>query len=717
MWVAKGIQVAKLPNMEPRITTPTLNVNSECFQPKQTVESFENGGGFVGYSKGHSTMLLSTAVVYCQNSRGEVFSLRALLDSGSQSNLITHEAVLALGLKCERINTSIRGVNGTPQFIKNKVSTVVSSKNRQFQELMEFLVVPKITGLTPTNKLDISGIKIPEYIKLSDEDFYSPGRIDLLLSNQIFFEILNSGKLKLADEKLILQDTVFGYVTSGVMSHNYTKKSYCGLVTNANELNNSIKRFWEIENCPDFEIPTMSREEKLCEEHFTSTYNRDETGRFIVKMPLSRDPSCLGDSKQMALRRLNSLWRRLVQDPKILELYRNFIHEYLEMGHMEEVVEDEDSAIVYYLPHHGVYRQESKITHLRVVFNASSITTSGESLSSLQLNGGVIQRDLFSILLNFRARKFAVTADIKKMFRMILIDESQRDLLRIVCKDKIDSPVKIFRLTTVTYGTKSAPYLARRSLKQLVIDDGDKYPLAAEVIMSDVYMDDLLTGADDLESGRKLQVQLVSMLKGAGMLLCSKSKVAPLKSITIPRLELCGAVLLSKFLKRTLDAFKVNISQIYLWTDSSIALAWIKKPLAQLKTFVRNRVSIIQELTESDFWKHVNSENNPADILSRGISPDKIQHCELWWFGPPFLHQYKELEPYDITAVEGDDLFLQELKETSDFPLCALLKNIEPLNIISNCSSFTKLQRVTTWCKRFIENARHPMCRTMGPFK
>ncbi|GFU64439.1 integrase catalytic domain-containing protein [Trichonephila clavipes] len=98
-------------------------------------------------------------------------------------------------------------------------------------------------------------------------------------------------------------------------------------------------------------------------------------------------------------------------------------------------------------------------------------------------------------------------------------------------------------------------------------------------------------------------------------------------------------------------------------------------------------------------------------------SPDKIQHCELWWFGPPFLQQYKELEPYDITAVEEDDLFLQELKETSDFPLCALLKNFEPLYIISNCSSFTKLQRVIAWCKRFIENARHPMCRTMGPLK
>ncbi|GFS73490.1 integrase catalytic domain-containing protein [Trichonephila clavipes] len=109
-------------------------------------------------------------------------------------------------------------------------------------------------------------------------------------------------------------------------------------------------------------------------------------------------------------------------------------------------------------------------------------------------------------------------------------------------------------------------------------------------------------------------------------------------------------------------------------SGESIVLAWIKKPLAQLKTFVRNRVSIIQELTESDFWKHVNSENNPADILSRGISTDKIQHCELWWFGPPFLHQYKELEPYDITAVE-DGLFQQELKETSDFPLYMCLIN------------------------------------------
>ncbi|GFX65899.1 uncharacterized protein TNCV_13201 [Trichonephila clavipes] len=87
---------------------------------------------------------------------------------------------------------------------------------------------------------------------------------------------------------------------------------------------------------------------------------------------------------------------------------------------------------------------------------------------------------------------------------MILIDESQRNLLRIVWKDKIDSPEKIFQLTTVTYGTKGAPYFATRSLKQLAIDD------------------------DDLESGRKLQLQLVSMLKSAGMELHKWSASNPL---------------------------------------------------------------------------------------------------------------------------------------------------------------------------------------------
>ncbi|GFS34154.1 hypothetical protein TNIN_222111 [Trichonephila inaurata madagascariensis] len=150
MWIAEGVQVVKPPNMEPK-NTPTLSVNNKCFQPKQTipyVKSFENGGEFVGHSKGHSTVVLSTVWVYCQNSRGEVFPLCALLDSGSQSHLITHKAAFALGLKSERLNTSISGINRISQFIKHKVSTVVSKQKQTFSEINGIsFVVSKITGL------------------------------------------------------------------------------------------------------------------------------------------------------------------------------------------------------------------------------------------------------------------------------------------------------------------------------------------------------------------------------------------------------------------------------------------------------------------------------------------------------------------------------------------------------------------------------------------
>ncbi|GFY41152.1 hypothetical protein TNIN_450101 [Trichonephila inaurata madagascariensis] len=118
--------------MEPK-NTPTLNVNNECFQTKQTfpyVESFENGGEFGGHSKGPFNYAFKHSFSILPEQSWEVFPLRALLDSGSQSNLITLEAALALKLKCERVNITICGINGTSQFIKNKVSTVVSSKNR-----------------------------------------------------------------------------------------------------------------------------------------------------------------------------------------------------------------------------------------------------------------------------------------------------------------------------------------------------------------------------------------------------------------------------------------------------------------------------------------------------------------------------------------------------------------------------------------------------------
>ncbi|GFT52518.1 integrase catalytic domain-containing protein [Trichonephila clavipes] len=105
------------------------------------------------------------------------------------------------------------------------------------------------------------------------------------------------------------------------------------------------------------------------------------------------------------------------------------MREYEDLGHMREMtVENDNSKMNYFLPHHGVYITEKSTTKLRVVFNASSPTDNGLSLNDIQLNGIVIQDDLHAQMIRFRTFRYALTVDIKKMYRMILIDTEQRCL-------------------------------------------------------------------------------------------------------------------------------------------------------------------------------------------------------------------------------------------------------------------------------------------------
>ncbi|GFU51818.1 uncharacterized protein TNCV_4817071 [Trichonephila clavipes] len=199
-------------------------------------------------------------------------------------------------------------------------------------------------------------------------------------------------------------------------------KEHCGFIQAADNLEHSIKKFWEIENVEIDSVKTSELD--ICEDHFKSTHSRDDQGRYTVAMPLKEDPSCLGESRQTAIQRLNSLWKRLSRDKEYLSLYEKFLQEYEDLGHMREIKVD-GSGVAFYMPHHGVYRPEKSTTKMRTVFNASSPSTRGKSLNSIQFNGGLVQEDLFSIMVRFRKHKYAFTTDIEKMFRMINIHPEQ----------------------------------------------------------------------------------------------------------------------------------------------------------------------------------------------------------------------------------------------------------------------------------------------------
>ncbi|XP_058803296.1 uncharacterized protein LOC131671111 [Phymastichus coffea] len=120
-------------------------------------------------------------------------------------------------------------------------------------------------------------------------------------------------------------------------------------------------------------------------------------------------------------------------------------------------------------------------------------------------------------------------------------------------------------------------------------------------------------------------------------LLCSKSRVAPLSGLTIPRLELCAASILKDLYVQVRSQLQIPVHQVILYSDSSIVLCWLKKEPQQLKTFEANRVSNIQAVRDQVEWLHIRSEDNPADSLSRGQLPSEFIKNSLWKSGPPWL--------------------------------------------------------------------------------
>ena len=133
-------------------------------------------------------------------------------------------------------------------------------------------------------------------------------------------------------------------------------------------------------------------------------------------------------------------------------------------------------------------------------------------------------------------------------------------------------------------------------------------------------------------------------------ILMAKSRVTPIQSETISRLELIACVLGVRLVNLVNKTYKVPQEKIHFWTDSRNALCWIHTPSSKLKVYVQNRVGEIQRCTTVSQWHHISTDENPADIATRYIAAQELVGCELWWTGPPVLQEgvYPEFQPRGI---------------------------------------------------------------------
>ncbi|XP_071575678.1 uncharacterized protein [Temnothorax nylanderi] len=752
---------------------------------------------------------------------------------------MSESLVQRLRLPRSRTRVSIFGIGGSQSgSTRGKVSLNVTSETTGATLTAVAFVLPRLTLYQgSTNKCRTTWPHL-QGLPLANPRYAANDPVELLLGAEVCSTILEDGLRRGEPQTPIAQKTILEWILSGgcgatsLVGH---LSSFQG--TADHDLAELVRRFWEQESEPPASV-TLTPEEEECEQHFVRTHERTPSGRYVVRLPFASTPKGLAETRKPAERLLTAMERKCARDSRFGELYHAFMREYEDLGHMEAVAPSDENATrsVCYLPHHGVLKEASTTTKLRVVFNGSQRTGSGDSLNDHLFAGANLLPALADVLLRWRRHRYVMITDIGKMYRQIIVHPEDRDHQRILWRSAVDLLVRVLRLTTVTYGLKCSPWVAIQTLLQLAADERSCYPRGAIALEEDRYVDDvwaansedilvgisrehrlqralhvwendshstlglrwhpkedefffairtraiteftkrrvlsetarlfdplgwltpvvirakifiqsawlkrlewnaplpsadaqlwahflgelpLLEGlrvrrwlncgatesqveihgfADASERGYAAAVYLRVTRVGSTTLhlLLAKSKVAPIQQVSLARLELSAAALLTKLTRHARDTLRLPAAPIFLWSDARVTLHWIKGHASRWKTFVVNRVSLIQRTLPEAQWRHVPGRDNPADCASRGIAPSELIGHPLWWTGPPWLQEDRTQWP-----AESDEIPDAELPEQKAVVQSAVGRIETEPDTLLRFSSLHRLLRVTAWCLRW----------------
>ena len=477
-------------------------------------------------------VVLATINVPVYDIDGVLVIARALLDSGSTATFITERFFKKLKLVRGLCEIQVNTVGASASQCVNGCVPLRIKKNLLMSDepiCVDALIMSRVVGILPPSPIVLpDGIfndsRRPE--DFADENWNVPKHVDLLLGADVYHSIVTGDSVAIGTLSLI--STIYGLAVSGPIPNSCTSHINCNhLQISPNPMD--MELFWKIEEVPELRsadydpgsthqarVICRSAEEDFAERHFNDTCAWTADGRIVTTLPFIGDVNRLGNSERASKNRFLNLEKKLEKSPKTYAQYREFMQEFIDLNHMELVPDAElnlHPSQCYYIPHHCVFKDDSTTTKLRVVFDASASTSSGTSLNDLLAAGPKLQDDLFHILVRFRFKFVAITGDIAKMYRQILLDEKGKDYHRLFWRANSSSPLQVFRMTRVTYGVKSASHSAIKAL-QLTFDRFGTPE--TQMVRDDFYVDDLLSGDQSVAKANTVIKSVRSTLKCGG---------------------------------------------------------------------------------------------------------------------------------------------------------------------------------------------------------
>ena len=359
---------------------------------------------------------------------------------------------------------------------------------------------------------------------LADQIYDKPGPIDILLGQDVWDQVFLNGKILGPEGTPSARQTVFGWVVSGLYHPDKPYKAITACAhyvatTQANRVSDDLlAKFWQLEEPPNPE-KAFTAEEQRVENHYEQTHKYiQEEKRYQVTLPKTLGELQLGESRSQALHRAKSNERSLIRRERY-DGFQAVMAEYLELGHAQPVSPQDlllPSASTYYMPVHSVIKESSTSTKIRAVFDASAVTSTKVSLNDLLAVGPTIQPSLDQTLLKFRLYPIAISGDISKMYREILLSPEDKALHRYLWRADPSQPWVDYEMLRVTFGVTASPYVAIKTLQQASKDFGKDHPEASHHIENSFYVDDFFAGASTTEKAITLRKEISTILAKAG---------------------------------------------------------------------------------------------------------------------------------------------------------------------------------------------------------